>query len=521
MRMVEETIFQYFQPLIPLILSSMLLFLLIKQSIVRKRFLKGRLIFTFLLVLCCAIILAFFNEISKNTDTKIIIQWCLIGIDVFVGLLYILFSENSSSKEQFNKELLMTLDQSKLYVLLDKKNRIKEISSLFLEDLGISEAEALKKNFFEVIELKYRIFKLNGIDISLKDLNIYFTSPDTKEQTLNLEIHDDYGDVSAYYFDERPIFVFGKFSGRIFVGNKKSSSELIGMEKNLAESTEGLDMIKNRFITLLEETTEGIFFTDLTNQTVWINEVLSKSLRIQSNNLKLQEFMDRIHPDDLAMYKTKLSSVNNIQPKYSTSYRFNIGMRYAYIKESGTRITNGKTVELCGIIRTLDDYNYEKTQTELDVIKGEAEMLATMNQLYKQNRQFQAVLIRLDSIAKINEEYGRAFGNMALSQYIKLIHKNFVDEQMIFRLSGLEFMAIVQDYPKMEKLKNGIVHGEKLLHVDATFGTKKVKIDALMGICDSFDAKDAKDIYSKTKEALRFCSKPQFNASYAYYKDIR
>ncbi|HRF70358.1 MAG TPA: GGDEF domain-containing protein, partial [Candidatus Pelethenecus sp.] len=216
-----------------------------------------------------------------------------------------------------------------------------------------------------------------------------------------------------------------------------------------------------------------------------------------------------------------LSSVNNIQPKYSTSYRFNIGMRYAYIKESGTRITNGKTVELCGIIRTLDDYNYEKTQTELDVIKGEAEMLATMNQLYKQNRQFQAVLIRLDSIAKINEEYGRAFGNMALSQYIKLIHKNFVDEQMIFRLSGLEFMAIVQDYPKMEKLKNGIVHGEKLLHVDATFGTKKVKIDALMGICDSFDAKDAKDIYSKTKEALRFCSKPQFNASYAYYKDIR
>ena len=51
---------------------------------------------------------------------------------------------------------------------------------------------------------------------------------------------------------------------------------------------------------------------------------------------------------------------------------------------------------MCGIIRTLDDYNYEKTQTELDVIKGEAEMLATMNQLYKQNRQFQAVLIRLD-----------------------------------------------------------------------------------------------------------------------------
>ena len=48
-----------------------------------------------------------------------------------------------------------------------------------------------------------------------------------------------------------------------------------------------------------------------------------------------------------------------------------------------------------------------------------------------------------------------------------------------------------------------------------------VKIDVNMGICYSSDGRDAKDIIAKSKETLRFCTNPQFKASFAYYKDIR
>lgn len=57
--------------------------------------------------------------------------------------------------------------------------------------------------------------------MTLEDIHIYFSSSDTKDSTLNLEIHDEHGDVHAYYFAQRPLMMLGKFSGRIFIGDKK------------------------------------------------------------------------------------------------------------------------------------------------------------------------------------------------------------------------------------------------------------------------------------------------------------
>ncbi|MDE7263455.1 MAG: diguanylate cyclase [Anaeroplasmataceae bacterium] len=514
-------ILNYTQPLIPLLLSAVLLFMMIKQSLIRKKLLKGRLIFTFLIVLGCALILAFYSEIIRTEENQEVIQWCLVGLDGVIAVLYIVFSEISSSREQFNKELFLTLDNSRLYALVDSKNRIKEISNKFLEDLGLKEEEVYKKNLFKAIEEKYQIFKLNGTEVSLEDLSIYFSSPDTKETSLNLEIHDGYGDVSAYYLHQRPIYVLGKFSGRIYIGDKKDTQQLVGMEKNLAQSTDELDMIKSRFMTILEKTTEGIFFENLTENTIWVNDVLKKKLCFNYNELSIDEFVSNIHPEDLAMYKEKHAGINNIHPRYTLSYRYNTGTRYAYIKEEGTRITNGKTIELCGMIRALEGQKLEKSDTGLEVFLGEPEMLSAIQRLYKEEQTFQVVLIRLTSIDKTNLEKGRTFGDMVIAEYMKWITKRYVDANLIYRTSGLEFVAIVTDYRKMEKMKNDLLNGEKILHMNVDYGTVKTKVEALMAICYSSEAKDAKDAIKKTKEALRFCSKDQYAANYAYYKDIR
>ena len=128
-------ILNYVQPLVPLILGLVLLFLLVKQSLIRKKLLKGRLIFTFLIVLGCALILAFYSELTKTEEKRQVADWCLVGADVLIGIAYIIFSEVSSSREQFNRDLFLTLDQSKFYALVDSKNRINEMSSRFLYDL--------------------------------------------------------------------------------------------------------------------------------------------------------------------------------------------------------------------------------------------------------------------------------------------------------------------------------------------------------------------------------------------------
>ncbi|MDE6407582.1 MAG: PAS domain-containing protein, partial [Anaeroplasmataceae bacterium] len=390
-----------------------------------------------------------------------------------------------------------------------------------LEDLGLSAEEVYKKNIFKTIEKKYQIFKLNGAEVSLEDLNIFFKSQETKETTLNLEIHDEQGDVSAYYFDQRPIFMLGRMSGRIFIGDKKGTEELVGMEKNLAESSDELDMIKDRFMTILEKSNEGIFFKDLTNNSIWVNDALKQKLFLTYNELSLDEFMQNIHPEDLALYNEKHSSINNIHPKYTLSYRYNIGSRAIYIKEEGTRITNGKTIELCGVIRPIEGQKNDKVSTFMDRVLGEPEMLDGINRLYREKQTFQVVLIKLTSIDKTNEEQGRGFGDMIISEYIKWITNRYVDVNLIYRISGLEFVAVLTDYRKMEKLKNELANNEKILHMNVEYGSAKTKIEALMAICYSTEAFDAKDIMKKAQETLRICSKEQYSANYAYYKDIR
>lgn len=511
----------YQHPLIPLIFSVILLIILIKQCLIRKVFLKGRVFFGFILVFVCALNLFLDKEIQNDETLKMYFSYTMIGVDILVGLLIICFSEISSSKEQFNQDLFQTLDQNKLYVLVDKKNRIKEISTLFIQDLGVEKDSVYKKNVFDVIEIKYRIFKVNETDANKKDLNIYYSNPELSSSEMTLELHDDKGDVYAYYFSQSPIKVFGRFKGRLFIGDKKTPDNLIGMERNLAESTEELNLIKSRFITILEKTKEGLFFTDLSNKSIWVNNVVMKSLSLNDNGMSLEEFTANIHPDDLAMYKAKIAQINNINPNYSISYRYNTGVRYCYIKEEGSRISNGKSVELCGIIRVLDNYKYEKTNTELDNILGEPEMLAQINKLYSQGKTFQVIDVKVNTLPEINAKYGRDIGNISLVEYIKLIKNRFIDANMVYRLSGLEFVGIITDYRKMELLKNDLFNNEKILHVSAEIGASRVKIDSNMGICYSSDAKDAKDILAKSREAVKISSNPQFNTDYAYYKDIR
>ncbi len=508
-------------PIIPLVFSSLLIILVIKQCFSKRKFLKGRLFYSVILTFISALILVFYPEIKENDKLMNVIQIGMIAIDALVGLILIFISENSASKEQFNNDLFETIDDSKLYVVVDKRNRIKEISTLFVNDLGLTKEEVSKKNLFNMIEKKYRIFSFNGTDANKNDLNIYFSNLETEAGSLTIELHDDKGDVFEYYFTQKPIYVFGKIKGRLFIGDKKGNEELVGMEKNLAESNDELNIIKSRFITVLERTKEGIFFADTINKTIWVNNNVVNDLKLRSSSLTLEEFYANIHPDDLAMYKAKLSQINNINPNYSITYRYNTGVSYAYVKEEGSRISNGLKIELCGFIRLLDSYKYEKTQSELDNIAGQAEMLAQINQLYEKQHTFQVIQFKMSSIQDLNDKYGRDIGNVAISEYVKLIKNRFIDANMIYRVSGLEFVGIITDYRKMEILKKDLTNNEKILNVNADYGSINIKLSANMGIIYSTDAVNAKDAFKKCSEALKISTNPRYNNNYAYYKDIR
>ena len=185
----------YQHPLIPLVFSSLLIVLVIKQCILKRQFLKVRLFYSVILTFISALILVFYPEIQKDEKILNVIQIGMLVIDALVGLVLIFIGENSASKEQFNNDLFQTIDTTKFYVVVDKKNKVKEISTLFADDLGISKENAARKNFFNLIENKYHIYKFNGTEVSKNELNIYFSNMENNVTEITFELYDDKGDV--------------------------------------------------------------------------------------------------------------------------------------------------------------------------------------------------------------------------------------------------------------------------------------------------------------------------------------
>ena len=512
-------------PIIPLVFSFLVVILIMMQSLVKKRFQIVKLLISFFLVFGAAMVLFFYKEIQgiENETYKILIYVGMLAIDFIDIILIFLSVDLSFTNETFQKELIKSLDETKLYVMLDKKERIKDISKYLLDELGITEADALRHNFFDVIEAKYRIIGLNGEGALKKDVKKYYSNYASKasseKTTMELEIEDDYAVKSAMYFYEHSIFRSEKYAGRILIGDIKGEESLLGLERKEAEARNELDLIRNRFTTVIMNSTDGIFFNTLNTDTVWLNKVLVNKLNLNGNTLTGTEFFKLMHPDDVRMYQEKIANLND--EDYSISYRFYIGSQYVYVKEEGHKILTNKTIELCGIMRVMDDYGYEKTGTKLDNFKNESDLYAKLQRMHQEDKTYMLVEMKITSIPTINEKFGRAVGNMCLSEYVGRINEEFVTDDLIYRVGGLNFVALITQYNSMEKLKSNLRNDEKILHANLTYGREKVSIDVNMGICMSDEAGSPKDVMRFAHEALLYCSNPKFTSSFLFHKDMR
>ena len=514
-------------PIVPLIFSSLATLIVLMQCLTKRTFYKVRLIISFILTFITVLILVFYGEISKETTKEIYKNTVIItmlAVEVSVCVLLFTTIDFSLSNEKLHKVLTKSLDETKYFVVLDKKDRIKEMSSLLIDDLNVDDIKISHKNFFDVIEHQYRIIGINGEPSLKNDVKKYFADyykrvSEGQRKTLEINIEDDRARKSALYFNESPIFSHGKYKGRILIGDKKDENSLVGMERDLASKASELDIIKERFIVLLNKTNDGIFFNTVTKQSIWFNDILVKRLNLNGNTMSSSDFYANIHKEDLPIYQERINNLDSND--YSMTYRYNVGAYYVYIKEDGHKVISGDTVEFCGVMNIIDDYRYEKTGTALDSVGSEDEMRARLKALEISDQVFEVLAFRVESIPEINEKFGRNYGNLMLSEYVDFIRKNFVVDNYIYRISGLEFVCFITNYNKMMYLKNQLNNNEKILHVSADISNTKVTIDVCMGIATSNDTPNPKEALDNAKHALKISSNPQYTSNYAYFKDLR
>ena len=415
------------------------------------------------------------------------------------------------------------------YYVLDHKDRIKEMSASILEELGFMFSDVKGKNFYEILNKSIRVTSLDDVETNNRLLESYYADYAKRATKHQLDVHtlifqNHQGKTTLLRTTEQPIFILGRYRGRINIGEKRTDFNLVEIERKLKQKDRELDSLRFKYVATLELINEGLYYIDLDEHTIWASDALLKKLGFTSNVIELKDFYSYIYEDDLKSYLGTLSSLTERKQTYKTRYRMLIDGQYVWVDDRGKRIFEDVTSNLIvGFLDIVDTRGYYKTDNELlDSLQTEKELHFHLEDLYRKNKRFQLALFELKNIPEINKEYGREIGNMLISEYVKKLVNSFMSESSgIFRITGLTFAVTLIDPQKMQVLKKGAVANPKFLNMEMSYGAINAEVDVIMGVGASYaGARNAKELYNEAEQALNLTKHKEYKSNVCYYEDI-
>ncbi|MDO4545086.1 MAG: GGDEF and EAL domain-containing protein [Bacillota bacterium] len=162
-------------------------------------------------------------------------------------------------------------------------------------------------------------------------------------------------------------------------------------------------------------------------------------------------WMERIHPDDRAMYQTDISKVfSGEKQHHSCEYRaLNSKGEYVWLKCRGTVLCDEE-----GTPRT-----FAGMMTRLDV-KNKYDPLTNLKTIYEFNKNDfskgtgSLLLIGIDSFRTVINNFGYGFGNKLLVDFCREMERYCRGDQKLYRLGGDEFIFVSPGYgiPETDRL---------------------------------------------------------------------
>jgi GGDEF domain-containing protein len=519
-------------PIYPLIMSIFTLFLIVILSIQSEKIHKNKLILAFLNITLCVMIFVFYQSliITNQSYEQMYIIYNFFVYGLFLLIFYLTF-KTAILKANHYQLFVNSIKNSRwnAYYVVDAKERIKDMSLSLLLELGLEKDEIIGKKLFSVFNRTVRFTKLNQSDINNRSLENYYKSYKETAKANDSDIQEltflnTNGNPVILNLVMQPVYVLGKYKGRICVGEKKTDFNLLAVEKELNDRNSELESIRHKFIATLEISEEGLFYIDLDQRTLWASDVLVELLKLPSNTLDLTDFRRLIEPSDLQKYLTLIGDLTVHKKQYKTSYRILVQGRYVWFKEKGKRLFEDQhNTIIMGTLNPLKTKHYMASQIEeLDVLKDRHELMSSMHQLFKDNRYFQLVVLQLRNMAKVNEVHGREVGNMLMAEYIKQLRKSFVtDHGDIYRITGIEFAVIITDPHKMNHLDQRMKSDKKFFNLTMQYGSIEAELEVFAGIAiGGSDQHEEHKLYQSAYQALKVATNPQFEAHCCYYKDI-
>lgn len=518
-------------PVLPLSIAVITLILILIVNLLDEKF--HPIVFTLSIINILGFLLYLF--IYKDFIDKEWFEYLFLSHSGFVGIvllvtIFLLIKRILFFKNHY-KMFLNSIKTSEwnAYYVVDKKDRIKEMSESILDELGFTFEEVKDKNIFEVFNKSIRITNLDEVETNNRLLEAYYKDYPKTAKKDQLDKHtllfQNYQGKSAMLKTvEQPIFIMGRYRGRINIGEKRSDFDLVGIERQLKVTENELESLRLKYVATIELTNDGLYYIDLDEKYFWGSDKFLNLVGLEHNMLDIRDFHNLIYKEDLNTYLGSLSNLTTRKDTFKTRYRILIDGQYVWVDDKGKRIFDDKTSNvIVGSLSVVDTKGYGKVGKDiLDNLKTESELIPHLKKLKENNRRFQLALFDLRNIPEINKEYGREVGDMLIAEYVKRLMDSFMSESSeIFRISGLEFAVTILDPQKMQLLKIGSTKNPKFLNMEMNYGSINAEIDAYLGVCSSYyQAKDEQQIYDRAKQALSLTKHIDFKGNVCYYEDV-
>jgi GGDEF domain-containing protein len=470
------------------------------------------------------IALWFFKVLNISEDNFKYINYIGFGILVLITLITIAHKIYSIFKQ--NRIIKLSLQSSKSFTFeLTRKNKIVYCSELLANEFGIKEKEIFGYDFFYLLEKSVRIITLNGSDSNLPAFKSYFTQNRKKQRKEADEIYylNSKGDKKILKITFIPIVILGIYFGQQAVGEVILDMDTLKNNKTIATFNSQIMNFQTRLFSLIELTNDVCFFANLKKNTIWFSELGVDSLNLGDNELSVAKFQNKIEPTDLNKCIAQWNNLTEQNPSYSIKYRLLIKGSYIWIQEKGKLLLEeDHTNIIVGTMKIIQTNHFMSTGIDLlDKIPSTDAALVKINSMLRENRRFEIIILRVANLPEINEKHSRSVGNMALGSYISHIHSLFCDDDMIYRLAGLDFLLIITDVKKMTTIKSFSDAKENPFDHTFTYGAIQISLSVKAGIILSTEQDSEEELVGGCYKALKMVSSPIATVSVCYYRDIK
>lgn len=415
------------------------------------------------------------------------------------------------------------------YLILDRKDRIQDISNNLLEDLDMAKEEVVNQKIFDILNRSIRITQVNGKNFTNRDLEdkyLQLKKISKPNEVFKVEISflNAEGETSIIHLLDQAMFSKLGYYGRFLIGEKKTDFNLLSVEKQLKQTTEALETLQEQFIGTLEVSKEGLAFSDIDDQTTWISQLLVDQLGFDSNNIATEDFLKLMQPDDLNKYLSKTNQLTPSSPTFEMKYRLYSKGVYRWYHDSSKRLFLEDKAMLMSSINPAPTKHYMATNIpNIDDLGDQSELLVKLNNLIDEGRYFHLVVLRLKNLPYVNELHGRDVGNMAISEYLKKVERSFTNEHNhLFRLTGSTFALILDDQRKMGLIRKGVQGNDDYLNMTLEYGSSKLELEVFAGISIvNSDGYNENELLETALQALKVAENPKYKGHVCYYGDIK